>query len=91
MNLTFVDICFGLGFFLIGFLMSHTSIGRDKRSVEFASIQTENLTVILLLGCLISTIKKNRLKGVNFDSIEPDYFCKLVLEEYQAASGKKIE
>lgn len=91
MNLTFVDICFGLGFFLIGFLMSHTSIARDKRSVELASLQTENLTIILLLGCLISAIKKNKLKGNDLNSIEDSHFCKIVMEEYNLVSGKKFE
>lgn len=91
MHLTFIDICFGLGFFLIGFLMSHTSIAKDKRSVEFASLQTENLTIIVVLGCLVSVVKKNKLKGKDLNSIEDSDFCKLVMEEYNFVCGKKFE
>lgn len=87
MNLTFVDIVFALSFFLIGFLMSHTSIKSDKRSVELASLQTENLTIILLLGCLVSTLKKQKLKGVDVSSIEPTHVCKLVMDEYHTATA----
>lgn len=81
MNITFVDFLFSIIFFSIGFVAAETSRRGDSDRVQKSTIQT---TIILLLGSLITTVKKAKDRGIDLNEIDHTELCQLVVDEYHS-------